>query len=573
MFFIEGIVQWLLSLVVSGISSVMDFFIDLFGGLFTAQTETFMHTFPIVGEFQKAFTSIGFSLCLLFMVLALFRNIFSGLGFAGEKPLKMGIRFIIAIFIVLYAGTFMTYIFENTFKSMYETVDAVGSGINGAGATLQGLNSPGGFAASAAQSAVENGVIIQLVVALIVIILIALNLFKLLIEMVERYLMVNVLIFFAPLIGASVTLESTIKVFQTYCKMFFGHLMLLLLNIVSLRIVGSGLNQLSFDLDPINEVSHTIIFADILLIVAFLKIAQRFDSYLRDIGVTVGITGGNLTDEILTAGKTISHTAGKILGGSSDKGGGGKGGGLLSKLPGGAAGAALFGGAVAGPGGAVVGGAFSAVKKTGTNLRTASKIRKAGGEMDGASLIDAFGAVSVANNPNSLFSKVSPVSAAKRAQRIMSNPLNSQQAMTGRAAKNAVTALYRNKIPVTAAKIGTDAAIFKGENGHWYRATSKAPTSDIGVRTYTNSVTGKQDYIQDLTELNKHSLDTTGKASDLYATSIEQFNDSKCNSLSYPPPEPEVDMPTQADSPQGKVFVAPDVGNIDSLRGIAETDK
>lgn len=552
---ISNLVKWLLSLVVTGITAVMDFFIKLFSTTFGADTKAFLHTFPIASDFAKTFIAIGFSLCMLFVVMALFRNIFSGLGFAGENPFKMVIRFIIAIFIVVYMGTFMTFIFENTFKEMYSRVMDTEMGVREVGATLAKISEPNGFASAAAAGAVENGVIIQLVIALIFIILIGLNLFKLLIEMVERYLMVNVLIFFAPLAGSAVTLESTMKVFQTYCKMFFGQLMMLLLNVVSLKLVGSGLTQLSKDLSvdftsttPEVLAAQTTVFADILLIVAFLKIAQRFDNYLRDLGVTVGITGGNLTDEILTAGKTVTHAVGNVFGGKGGKGGGK--GGLLGKLPGGVAGAAALGTAAAGPLGGIVGGGVKMAKDAAGNAGSAFKNTRAGGVMDGAKYGEAFHAVGVATKPNSIPAMISPASAARRAEQVRNTPLrNQQQAMTGAAAKNAVTGLYRDKFNATAAKVGTDASVFKGKNGHWYRATSEAPASDIGVSRVMNSVTGQQDYIQDLSALDSHSMAQTGEHADLYTQSIKQFNDKSCHSMNYTPPETATAQPTPSGSP------------------------
>lgn len=58
-----------------------------------------------------------------------------------------------------------------------------------------------------------------------------------------------------------------------------------------------------------------------------LKICQRFDNYLRDIGLTVGITGGSLMDEISSVGHgAILSTATGALFGRKGKGSGGGGG-------------------------------------------------------------------------------------------------------------------------------------------------------------------------------------------------------------------------------------------------------
>ena len=67
--------------------------------------------------------------------------------------------------------------------------------------------------------------------------------------------------------------------------------------------------------------SEFLPFIVLLLIIAMLKVLQRVDNYARDIGLTVGVTGGSLVDEIMGMRGMFSPIISAFTGGK----GGGKG--------------------------------------------------------------------------------------------------------------------------------------------------------------------------------------------------------------------------------------------------------
>lgn len=76
-------------------------------------------------------------------------------------------------------------------------------------------------------------------IVLILVIIIAWNYIKLLFEAAERYILVGVLIYTAPIAFATGASESTSSVFSAWCRMLGGQLFLLIMNAWCLRLFTS----------------------------------------------------------------------------------------------------------------------------------------------------------------------------------------------------------------------------------------------------------------------------------------------------------------------------------------------
>lgn len=76
-------------------------------------------------------------------------------------------------------------------------------------------------------------------IALIFILILAWNYIKLLFEAAERYVLLGVLVYTAPVAFAMGASETTSGIFKTWCKMVGGQIFLLLMNAWCLRIFTS----------------------------------------------------------------------------------------------------------------------------------------------------------------------------------------------------------------------------------------------------------------------------------------------------------------------------------------------
>ena len=76
-------------------------------------------------------------------------------------------------------------------------------------------------------------------IVLILVVIVAWNYIKLLFEAAERYIMVGVLVFTAPMAFATGASENTSNIFSSWCRMLGGQFFLLIMNAWCLRLFVS----------------------------------------------------------------------------------------------------------------------------------------------------------------------------------------------------------------------------------------------------------------------------------------------------------------------------------------------
>ena len=156
---------------------------------------------------------------------------------------------------------------------------------------------------------------------LILILLIALgwNYFKLLLEAVERYVVVGVLCYTSPLAFCMGGSKATNQVFKSWCRMVGSQLLLLVMNVWFIRGFNSSVGQYIGNGGALSSGQGSV-FLWLFCALAFLKTAQKFDSYMAAMGLNVAQTGSSMGMELLVAAKVISgmghsaKSAGSVFG-------------------------------------------------------------------------------------------------------------------------------------------------------------------------------------------------------------------------------------------------------------------
>ena len=159
---------------------------------------------------------------------------------------------------------------------------------------------------------------------LILILLIALgwHYFKLLLEAVERYVVVGVLCYTSPLAFCMGGSKATNQVFKSWCRMVGSQLLLLVMNVWFIRGFNSSVGQYIGNGGALSSGQGSV-FLWLFCALAFLKTAQKFDSYMAAMGLNVAQTGSSMGMELLMAARVISgmgHSA-KSAGSVFGKGG------------------------------------------------------------------------------------------------------------------------------------------------------------------------------------------------------------------------------------------------------------
>jgi len=320
-------------------SSLMDavsaIFLDALGTDMTAMEEYF----PFITKAFEIMQYTAWTLLFLITIWQLFRA-FGGPLTEAENPWQLLARSVISAALIGYAKPIFSTVLDIARAPYYALMNTT---MTASDFTFAGI-----------ENVFENGVA-DLVLAstmvgviLLIILMVALgwNYFKLLLEVVERYIVVGVLCYTSPLAYALGGSKSTNKVFQSWCRMIGSQLLLLVMNVWFLRGFSATVGAFLGNAGALSNGKGGI-FLWAFCTLAFLKTAQKFDSYLASLGLSVAQTGGSMGMEMLMAARVISgfsggRSAGSVFGGGAGvagsavntAGGGGIMAGLASKFKG-----------------------------------------------------------------------------------------------------------------------------------------------------------------------------------------------------------------------------------------------
>lgn len=294
----EGIVTWISSVMTSLMDAVSGLFLDALGTDMVVMEEYF----PFV---TKAFGILQYTAwALLFLITAwqLFRA-FGGPITDAENPLTLVARSILFAVMIGYAQS----IFQMTLDIARAPYTAL----------MEVTMTAEDFTFAGIEEALKNGLVTIVATTsivgtlLLVILEIALgwNYFKLLLETVERYVVVGVLCYTSPLAFAMGGSKETNSVFRSWCRMVGSQLILLIMNVWFLRAFGSSVGQFIGNGGALTN-GRGSIFLWLFCALAFLKCAQRFDSYLSSIGLNVAQTGSSMAMEMMMAARVLSGVGG-----------------------------------------------------------------------------------------------------------------------------------------------------------------------------------------------------------------------------------------------------------------------
>ena len=221
---LDGIVEWIAEQVMYGLDLINTSVLGALG----CDMAVFLRYFPAAETMYEVFVALAIGLILLIWVWNLFKNFGLGIGTEAEDPVKLTIRAILFIGLAYYSDQIVDIV-----------LDIGGTPYNWIlTSTLPSLD----FASFSSVLLTIIGVCANGAVALIVLILVlilAWNYLKLLFEAAERYVLLGVLVYTAPVAFALGASQATSNVFKSWCRMFAGQLFLLMMNAWCLRLFTS----------------------------------------------------------------------------------------------------------------------------------------------------------------------------------------------------------------------------------------------------------------------------------------------------------------------------------------------
>ncbi|WP_300755907.1 hypothetical protein [uncultured Oscillibacter sp.] len=221
---LDGIVEWIAEQIMYGLDLINTSVLGALG----CDMSVFLRYFPAARTMYESLVALAIGLILLLWVWNLFKNFGLGTGFEAEDPIKLSIRSVLFILLAYYSdqivdialtigGTPYSWIMNAALPSLDF------ASFNSVLLTIIGVCANGGVA----------------LIVLILLLVLAWNYLKLLCEAAERYVLLGVLVFTAPVAFAMGASQSTSNIFKSWCRMFAGQLFLLVMNAWCLRLFVS----------------------------------------------------------------------------------------------------------------------------------------------------------------------------------------------------------------------------------------------------------------------------------------------------------------------------------------------
>lgn len=304
------------------------------------------------------FTWTGLGLAVLFFVFGLFKSVFGEqLSAQRENPLILLGKFFMAIFVVYFIFEFVNTTVMSIFVIPHSIIDGITPPSMALGSLGQLLTTNFSESVSSIATMEDFGrMAVGIVVFAVCTLIFIIKFLRLFVEMIERYLLMNLLIYSAPLAASTIASPSLSSVFAAWCKMLGGQMILILYNVFSIKLIltaFSAITHSSFDVS--SDAGVTASLMGFMIIFGLLNVAQRFDTYLNQLSINAGITGNmfgsdgalamRMFDKTKSAGngfgKSSSSTMGKDSKGAKignanigSNGKSGKGSGILAGFDG-----------------------------------------------------------------------------------------------------------------------------------------------------------------------------------------------------------------------------------------------
>lgn len=221
---LDGVVEWISEQVMN----LLDLITTSVLGALGCDMDTFLRYFPAAESMYQVFVALAIGLVLLNWVWQIFKNFGLVAGLEAEDPIKLSIRSVLFIGLIFFSdqitdlvlsigGTPYSWILDSNLPALNF------ADFNSVLLTILGVCANGSVA----------------LIALILVLILAWNYVKLLFEAAERYILIGVLVYTAPVAFATGASQSTSNIFRAWCRMFAGQIFLLIMNAWCLRLFTS----------------------------------------------------------------------------------------------------------------------------------------------------------------------------------------------------------------------------------------------------------------------------------------------------------------------------------------------
>lgn len=318
-------------LIFSGASAVMTFIFDTFTRPFQFTYEQGQGTnwfvemlgSDLLNIVVKIMISAGVVLAIFMLAVNIFKLFFAGFSKRVESPIALCIRAVMSIFLsywiidIVYKVVFPMFqwmldkvnnITINTGKTVSQSISDMYSLVKQTSASDFGLSEGTNFVdklagAISGASYGSVGTIITAIVFIVFFIKSIIALFRLIAEMAERYLLVNVLTVCSPMIMPTVISDSTMQIFLSWIRMMIANCLVLIFNSLGMIMLNVAFVNVGSACTAIVGMSGSGRWmrpiTAMVVFVALIKVVEKFDVYLAQLAFKIQAIGGNDTGPTL----------------------------------------------------------------------------------------------------------------------------------------------------------------------------------------------------------------------------------------------------------------------------------
>ena len=287
---VKALFEWLASLWYE----MVEYLLDQLMELFNVDLSYFAERVPVIDDIANIFVAVGWALLIGNLAYQAMRSMASGVGIEAEEPARLFLRTAMFSFLLMVSRQICDIGFglSATVMEMLQVPDAI---------TFEP------FGEETFDTLPNAGWLIVIIVNVVI----QWQLIRLFFEVAERYVILCVLTYCAPLAFAMGGSKSTSDIFRGWLRMFASMCVLMVFNLMFVKLVLSALST-----DP----NGAAIIPWAMLVVGIVRMAKKMDGIILRIGMNPALTGdplgthfpGALTAMTLRSiASIVTHTAAK----------------------------------------------------------------------------------------------------------------------------------------------------------------------------------------------------------------------------------------------------------------------
>lgn len=259
----KGLIKWLYDLIID----IMDWAGNELLQVMDMDLTYFESTAPVIQTMTTVIIAMGWALLLGNLFYQALRTMLHGAGFESEDPKILACRTMAFAFLLIVSR------------------DICNIGLSISGQVIEWLQFPAELGlVIPSEEAYDVSSSARWLIAIIVGVILVFQIVKLLFEIGERYVIVAILTYFAPLAFGLGGSRNTQDIFKGWCRMYCSMLVMMIMSTAFLKLIISAMEH----------AGDGNILIWLIFVVAMARVARKLDSHIAKIGLNPAVTGDAL---------------------------------------------------------------------------------------------------------------------------------------------------------------------------------------------------------------------------------------------------------------------------------------